>query len=87
METADMTTMTRYQFYSLARAAAQGGTFKIEFKDRSMAIGFLNDVAGQPVIDGNLNDRWDLGDGYIYKYCIFEHKLTRSEKNGTAAVS
>jgi hypothetical protein len=65
METADMTTMTRYQFYSLARAAAQGGTFKIEFKDRSMAIGFLNDVAGQPVIDGNLNDRWDLGDGYV----------------------
>jgi len=59
-----MTTMTRYQFYNIARAAAQGGTFKIEFSDRSMAIKFLTDVAGLPTRTWQCTDRWDLPDGY-----------------------
>ena len=59
-----MTTMTRYQFYAIARAAAQGGTFKVEFKDRDMGLAFLLDVAGLPTRTWQCTDRWDLPDGY-----------------------
>ena len=71
-----MTTLTRYQFYVNARAAAKGGDFKIEFSDRSMAIAFLCDVAGlpirvsQPTQDAHYRDRWDLGDGYVATFGI-----------------
>lgn len=63
-----MTTLTRNQLYLLARAAAKGGDFKIEFSDRSMAIAFLCDVAGTQ--DAHYRDRWDLGDGYVATFGI-----------------
>lgn len=71
-----MTTLTRNQLYLLARAAAKGGAFKIEFQDRPMAIAFLCDVAGmpshvwQPTKDAHYIDRWDLGDGYVAQFGI-----------------
>jgi len=71
-----MTTLTRNQLYLLARAAAKGGEFKIEFSDRSMAIAFLRDVAGlpsrvwEPTQDAHYRDRWDLGDGYVAQFGI-----------------
>lgn len=65
-----MTTLTRNQLYLLARAAAKGGDFKIEFSDRSMAIAFLFDVAGQT----SSTDRWDLGDGYTASLGLAERR-------------
>lgn len=32
-----------------------------------------------------VNICWDLGDGFIYKYDIYEHKLTRIEKDQPAS--
>ena len=71
-----MTSMTRNQLYLLARAAAKGGAFKIEFSDRRAAIAFLCDVAGmpssvwQPTQDAHYRDHWDLGDGYSAEFGI-----------------
>lgn len=59
-----MTTMTRYQFYAIARAAARGNEFKIKFEDLGMAEKFLIDLAGLPVRTWSCTDRWDLDDGY-----------------------
>lgn len=71
-----MTTLTRNQFYVIARAAAKGGEFKIKFADRPMAIAFLCDVAGmpsqvwQPTKDAHYIERWDLADGYVAQFGI-----------------
>lgn len=81
-----MTTLTRNQFYVIARAAAKGGEFKIEFSDRSMAIAFLCDVAGlpdrvwEPAQDAHFRYRWDLGDGYVATFGIGNLVVFRREE-------
>ncbi len=66
-----MTNLTRNQLYLLARAAAKGASFKIEFTNRPMAIAFLCDVAGlpsrawKPTQKAHYSDRWYLADGYV----------------------
>lgn len=73
-----MTTLTRRQIYVLARAAAKGGDFKIEFHCRPMAIAFLCDVAGTQ--DAHYRDRWDLGDGYVATFGIGNLVVFRREE-------
>ena len=81
-----MTTLTRNQFYVIARAAAKGGEFKIEFSDRSMAIAFLCDVAGlpsrawMPTLNAHYIDRWELPDGYVATFGIGNLVVFRREE-------